>query len=140
MLACRLCRIPINAAKGCAHCDPVRENLVVVGENEDDKPSLSGTSSEVVRLMRNQLKQIDKDLKANPASQMHEKRLIAISNAVAKLLETARKLVADGVSAVENMSFREQAELFIEWFAGLAPAYRSDVLTKFAAFEQHIAK
>lgn len=140
MLACRACRIPINAAKGCAICDPVRENLVVVGETEDEKPSLSGTSSEAVKLLRGRLTQVDKDLKANPTSIVHEKRLIALSNAVAKLLETARKLIQDGVSAVENMSFREQAELFVEWFASLSPPYRADVLAKFAAFEEHIAK
>ena len=59
---------------------------------------------------------------------------------MAKLLETARKLVQDGVSAVESMSFREQAELFITWFAGLAPAYRADVLSKFTSFEQEISR
>lgn len=140
MLACRLCRIPINAAKGCAHCDPVRENLVVVGENDEEKPSLSGTATETVRLMRKQLAQVEKDLKGNPTSANHEKRLIALSNGIAKLLETARKLVQDGVSAVENLSFREQAELFVEWFASLAPAYRADVIAKFTTFEQQISK
>lgn len=140
MLACRACRIPINAAKGCAICDPVRANLVVVGETEDEKPSLSGTSSEAVRMLRRQLVQIDKDIKSNPTSQLHEKRLIAMSNAIAKLLETARKLIADGVSAVENLSFREQAELFVEWFSTLSPPYRADVLAKFARFEQEISK
>lgn len=140
MLACRACRIPIQAAAGCAICNDMRANLVVAGETEDEKPSLSGTASESVRMMRRQLAQVDKDLKANPTSQVHEKRLIALSNAIAKLLETARKLVADGVSAVENMSFREQAELFVEWFASLSPPYRADVLAKFARFEEEIAK
>lgn len=140
MLACRACRIPIAAAEGCAVCNDVRRNLVVVGETEDDRPSLSGTASEGVRLLRRQLTQLDKDLKAAPTSSNHEKRLIGISNAIAKLLETARKLVQDGVSAVESMSFREQAELFIGWFAGLSPPYRADVLAKCMNFEQEISK
>ena len=140
MLACRACRIPISAAEGCAVCNDVRRNLVVVGETEDDRPSLSGTASEGVRLLRRQLGQLDKDLKTNPTSLNHEKRLIGISNAVAKLLETARKLVQDGVSAVDSMSFREQAELFVTWYSGLAPSYRADVMTKFAAFEKEIAQ
>lgn len=140
MLACRACRIPIAAAKGCAVCETVRQNLVVVGEDEDDKPSLSGTATMGVQLLRAQLKTVEKALKAAPESPNHEKRLLAIMNTVAKVLETARKLVQDGVSAVETMSFREQTELFVGWFAQLAPAYRADVMTKFAAFEAEISK
>lgn len=140
MLACRACRIAIAAAQGCAICQPVRDNLVVVGEQEDDKPSLAGTAALGVGVLNRQLKQVEKDLKAVPTSQGHEKRAIALSNAIAKLLETARKLVADGVSAVETMSFREQAELFVGWFASLSPPYRADVMAKFAAFEQEISK
>lgn len=140
MLACRACRIAINAAKGCAVCDPIRANLVVLGEQEEDKPSLAGTAALGVTVLNRQLRHIDAELKKNAGSTIHEKRALAVSNAVAKLLETARKLVADGVSAVETMSFREQAELFVGWFANLAPAYRADVMTKFANFEQEIAK
>ena len=140
MLACRACRIAINAAKGCAICDPIRANLVVVGEQEDDKPSLAGTAALGVTILNRQLRQVDAELKKNPANAINEKRAMSLANAVSKLLETARKLVADGVSAVETMSFREQAELFVGWFASLAPAYRADVMTKFAAFEAEISK
>lgn len=140
MLACRACRVPINAAQGCAVCQTVRENLVVVGEDEDENPSLSGTGALGVKLLRARLVQLDKELKANPTSKDAEKRLLAATNAVAKLLETARKLLQDGVSAVESMSFREQCELFITWFAALAPTYRADVLAKCANFEAEISK
>lgn len=140
MLACRLCRIALAAPAGCDFCNPVRQNLVVVGEDEEDRPSLAGTASESVRLLRRSLAQVDKDLKANPTSELQLKRLLAISNTIAKVLETSRKLVADGVSAVETMSFREQCELFIGWFMTLAPAYRADVMTKFTQYEQEIAK
>lgn len=140
MLACRLCKVPINAAEGCAVCNPVRQNLVVVGEDEEDRPSLSGTASLGVEVLNRQLRDVNKDLKANAKNQTAEKRAIALSNAVAKLLETGRKLIQDGVSAVETMSFREQCELFVGWYMGLAPAYRADVTAKFAQYEAEIAK
>lgn len=140
MLACRLCRVPIAAATGCAVCDPVRQNLVVVGEDETDKPSLSGTASLSVELLNAQLREVQKDQKANPRSPSARNDLMKLSNTVAKVLETARKLVQDGVSAVETLSFREQCELFVSWYAGLAPAYRADVMTKFAEHEREISK
>lgn len=140
MLACRLCKVAINAAKGCAHCDPVRANLVVVGEDEADRPSLSGTASLGNELLNRQLRQVDKELKDNPRSASAEARLLKLSAAAAKLLETSRKLIQDGVSAVETMSFREQCELFVTWVSGLAPAYRADVLSKLMEFERSISQ
>ncbi len=118
----------------------MRANLAVLGEDEDERPSLAGTAAEGVGLLRTMLNQVRKDLKANPTSDVQVKRALAINNTIAKVLETARKLVADGVSAVASMSFREQAELFIGWYANLAPAYRADVMAKFASYEQEIAK
>lgn len=140
MLACRACRVPIAAPTGCALCDTVRQNLVVAGESDEDRPSLSGTSTEMVGVLRSMLKKLTADLKANPSSATHQNNALKLSNALAKLLETSRKLVQDGISAVESMSFREQCELFVGWFASLAPAYRADVLAKFMAFEQEIAR
>lgn len=140
MLACRLCRVPISAATGCAVCDPVRQNLVVVGEDEGDKPSLSGTASLGVELLNQQLRGVQKDLKDNPRSPSAEGRLLKLANTAAKLLETSRKLIQDGVSAVETMSFREQCELFVGWYMGLAPAYRADVMARFVEHEREIAK
>lgn len=140
MLACRACRVAINAAKGCAICDPVRQNLVVVGEDEADKPSLSGTASLGVELLNRQLRDVQSDLKANPKSPAAENRLMKLANTASKLLETSRKLIQDGVSAVETLSFREQCELFVTWVSGLAPAYRAEVLSKLMEFEQSISK
>lgn len=140
MLACRLCRVPIAAPEGCDVCNPVRTNLVVVGESEEDRPSLSGTSSEMVSVLRRMLKKVDADLKNNPSSPALKNDALKLSNALAKLLETARKLVQDGVSAVDAMSFREQCELFLGWYASLAPTYRADVLSKFSAYEREIAQ
>lgn len=140
MLACRACRIAINAPAGCELCNTVRQNLVVVGESEDDKPSLSGTSSEMVAVLRSMLTKLKTDLKANPSSAVHQNNALKLSNALSKLLETSRKLVQDGISAVESMSFADQCELFVGWVSGLAPAYRADVIAKLMAFEREIAQ
>lgn len=113
---------------------------MVFGEAEEDRPSLSGTSSEMVSVLRRMLKKLDADLKNNPNSPGLKSDALKLSNALAKLLETARKLVQDGVSAVDAMSFREQVELFLGWYASLAPTYRADVLSKFSAYEREIAQ
>lgn len=139
MLACRACRVAIAAPTGCELCNTVRQNLVVVGETEEDRPSLSGTSAEMVALLRTMLTKLKTDLKANPSSAVHQNNALKLSNALSKLLETSRKLVQDGVDAVEQMSFREQCALFVQWYGTLAPAYRADVLTQFQAFEAEIA-
>lgn len=140
MLACRLCRVPINAAEGCEVCDPVRRNLVLVGENEQDKPSLSGTASLGVELLNQQLRGVQKDLKDNPRSPTAEGRLLKLANTAAKLLETSRKLIHDGVSAVDMMSPAEQLELFLGWYMNLPPGYRAGVMAKFTEHETELAK
>jgi hypothetical protein len=139
-LACRLCRVPISATVGCAVCDPFRRNLVVTGEDEDERPSLSGTASEVVTMLRGRLKNINGDLERNASSALAEKRGLAVANTLAKVLESARKLQADGRSAVEAMSFQERKELFVEWYTDLAPAYRNAVREAFAAYEVEVSK
>lgn len=140
MLACRLCRVAIAATTGCSVCDPLRTLLVVVGESEDDKPSLSGTAADTVSMLRTQMKHCKDQLAANPASTVQEARLLKISNTMAKVLETARKLLADGMAVMETMSFAEKKELFVVWYADLAPAYRTSVREAFAEFEAQIAR
>ncbi len=135
-----MCRVSLTATVGCAVCDPMRRNLVVVGEDEEDRPSLSGTAAEVIALLRGQVKQVRSDLERNPTSALGEKRTIALSNALAKIVETARKLQVDGKSAVEAMSFQERKELFVEWYTDLAPAYRLSVREAFAAYEVEVSR
>ncbi len=138
-LACRLCKVPISAAKGCAVCDPVRANLVVAGEDEEDRPSLSGVSADLVRVLGRQIRVVDRDLQNNPQSAVGEKRALALGNTVAKVLESARKLQADGKDAVANMSFAEQAELFLTWFTALPPAYRASVIARLEQWELEVS-
>jgi hypothetical protein len=139
-LACRMCRVPLSATLGCAVCDPFRRNLVVVGEDEDDRPSLSGTASEVVALLRKQVQHVKGELEKNPSSALSEKRALALGNTMAKVIETARKLQADGRAAVEAMSFQERKELFVEWYTDLAPQYRNAVREAFAAYEVEVSR
>lgn len=125
-LACRACRIPLSAEHGCAICEQVRRHLVSTDEEDiGDRPSLSTVSSETVSALRTHLKYVKAELKDAPGNVVAFAQMIAISNSVAKVLESARKLQADGLTAIENMSFVERAELFVAWFAELAPAYRT---------------
>lgn len=139
MFACRICRVPLTAESGCVLCDPVRRNLVVVGEREEDRPSLSGIGAEVVTLLREQVARVRKLLKDDPDSERAGKRLIALSNSVAKVIGEVRKLQEDGAAAVENMSFAERAEMFIDWVTGLPPAYRRTLTERLAEYEAKIA-
>lgn len=135
MLACRACRINLSATEGCDLCNPIRKHLVVVGEDENERPSLSATGGEVVSALRHQLKHIRGELKINPTDTKMETRLIAVGNTLAKILESARKIQQDGISAVENMSFAERANLFITWISDLTPGYRTALREKWDQWE-----
>lgn len=135
-----MCRVTLSATVGCAVCDPMRRNLVVVGEDEDERPSLSGTAAEVVSMLRGQVKHVRGELERNPASGLSEKRAMALGNTLAKVLETSRKLQADGRAAVEAMSFQERKELMVEWYTDLAPAYRNAVREALAGYEVEVSK
>lgn len=139
MFACRLCRVPLSASEGCASCNPMRRNLVVVGETEDERPSLSGVSAETVAVLRAQVSHLRASLKDDPDDEAAHKRFIATSNALAKIIGEARKLQDDGAAAVEAMSFQERAAMFIEWVTTLPPAYRRNLREQLDDFEAKIA-
>lgn len=136
MLACRICRIPMEAPQGCQICNPIRNNLIAVGENEEDKPSLAGVAQEVVSDIKLRLKLI----RAEEPTVDNERRLLGLANTAAKVLESARKLQADGIDAVAAMSFTERTDLFLTWYTNLPPAYRGSVREKLAEYEVDIAK
>lgn len=140
MLACRLCRVPLSAQDGCAVCNPMRRNLVAVGEQEEDRPSLSGVGNEAVTAMRSQVAHVRGKLKDNRDDVKAEARLVSLTNALAKLVGEVRKLQDDGYKAVEAMSFHERAEMFVDWFGSLPPAYRRTLQEKMADFEARIAQ
>lgn len=140
MLACRLCRIALSAPEGCAVCNPVRRNMVVLGETEEDRPSLSGTGNEALRAVRAQIKHHADILKTNPGNGKSESGLLACTNALAKLVGEVRKLQDDGYKAVEAMSFEERMKLFVGWYMDLTPTYRLTLREKMADHEVAVSK
>ncbi len=117
----------------------MRHNLVVVGESEDERPSLSGVSAEAVSVLRDQVKHLKTALKKDPNEEGAHRRFIAVSNALAKILGEARKLQEDGKAAIDQMSFAERAALFVEWYSDLPPAYRGTVRDQMADYEAKVA-
>lgn len=140
MLACRACRIPMSASMGCAVCNVARANLVVVGESEDERPSLAGTGNEALSALRVQILHHAGILKTNPGNGKSESGLIACTNALAKLTGEVRKLQDDGKKAVDAMAFTERCELFIGWYMDLPPAYRLAMREKMADHEVAVSK
>ena len=139
-LACRACHININATYGCAICDPVRKQLIVVGEDEEDSPSLNSTAKEVVNALRAQLRHIKDDLRDKPDEFIAtERRLIMLANSLSKVIDSARKIQLDAQNVIETMSFSEKAELFIGWIQELAPAYRVALREKWDEWETEAA-
>lgn len=139
-LACRGCRKPLLAQSGCALCDPVRKHLVVLGETEEERPSLATVSTEAVNSLRAQLRFYKDELARDgitPADKasIHDKQR-AVAGALSKLLDAARKIQGDGLAAVERMSFKERAELFVEWFLTLPAVYRAQLREQIDAHEQ----
>jgi hypothetical protein len=139
MLACRACRVALSAIAGCALCDPVRQNLVVVGEQEEERPSLPAVGADLVRALESQIRRVKDLLKKEPDDLQAAGRLIALANSAAKVIGEVRKLQDDGKKAIESMSFAERAELFIEWYGGLAPAFRTHLRNLMTSHEDKLA-
>lgn len=137
--ACRACRVPLSAIAGCALCDPVRQNLVVVGESEAERPSIPDLGSQLVRILREQMKRLEQLLTDEPDDENAGRRFVALGNTAAKIIGEVRKLQDDGKKAIEVMSFAEKAELFIDWYGGLAPAFRLHMRDKMTDHEQKVA-
>jgi hypothetical protein len=133
-LACRGCRVRVDANGGCALCSPLKRNLVAIDEDRDESPALSEVGSETVAALRSLLRTARRDLEAKgdgPAAKraraLAPDRIVKVGNSLAKVLEAARKLQGDGISAIQAMSFVERAELFLSWYAALPPPYREHV-------------
>lgn len=143
-LACRNCRVPIAAETGCAICEPLKRHLVAVDETEDDRPSLSEVGSSVVadlQYARRMASKIMRDDTADADTRLAATgRILKIGNTAAKVLEAARKLQTDGISAIQAMSFAERAKIYVEWYCSLPPAYREQLRRKQTEFEGEIQR
>jgi hypothetical protein len=130
MLACRTCRVPVAALGGCALCKDFKSQLIDTDEDTEENPSLSDVSNEVIRSLRVLTKR-GKELTCDPtkikAFNEGARLIIAAGNTTAKVLESARKLQTDGLSAIRSMNFLDRAELFISWYMSLPPSYRAKV-------------
>lgn len=129
-LVCRGCHKPLQDDDGCALCLPVKPHLMpgdaVV---DDDTIPLAQLAQETAGLLRRQLKQLQVEQRARKtydAALAHESR--QHSNALSKLLDSARKVVEDGADAVQAMSIQERIALFVEWFRQLPAVYRKRLL------------
>lgn len=120
----------MSASGGCAVCADFKRNLVAVDEDETEVPSLSHVSNEVIAGLRTLIKR-GKDLMLDPAKPKlfneGARLMIAAGNTAAKVIDSARKLQSDGMAVIQAMGFIEKAQLFIEWYMSLPPAYRDKV-------------
>lgn len=127
-LACRACRKPLLATSGCGVCNPWRTNLVVLGETEEERPSLAAVSNEAVNALRAQLRDYKAELATKGLSaedkmtlHIHQR---SVAGALSKLLDAARKIAGDGLTAITLLSFKERAQLFVDWYLTLPSVYR----------------
>lgn len=137
VLACRGCRHILASDAGCALCLPVKPHLVVVSAVDEDSVPLATVASEAVSLLRKQLTHLKSQARLNPgynAIEANEAR--AVANTLAKLLDSARKVVQDGADAVGAMSFQERANLFMEWTGSLPGAYRRKLIEQLLSQNQ----
>lgn len=144
MLACRNCRVPITAETGCAICEPIKKHLVAVDEQEDERPGLAEVGASVVadlQYARGVASRVMRDTSADAQLRMEATaRILKIGNTASKVLEAARKLQTDGISAIKAMSFVERARIYIEWYCDLPPPYRTQLRKKQDEFEDQTSR
>lgn len=133
--SCRLCRVNLAASKGCATCDPIRPHIVL---SDSDDVSLSEVSKEVVKGLRDQLREYKDDLRVALGPKQREpihSQVRAVASTLGKVLDASRKLKDDGVQAVELMSSREKMDLFEGYYLALPPAVRARFMTQLQTSE-----
>lgn len=127
MLACRLCRYPINSLDGCDVCRDFKKNLVAVNEDDEEQPSLTVVSQEIIVNLRALSRRAKQLMENSETFDKGATLAMKAGNTASKVLEAARKLQTDGLEAIKNMSFLERARLYIGWYASLPGPYRLKV-------------
>lgn len=127
-LSCRGCRHELVSDAGCALCLPIKPHLVVTAAVDDDAVPLAVVATEAVSMLRKQLTVCKQKLKLTPQDADVAFEVRTIANTLAKVLDSARKVVQDGADSVGSMSFQEKANLFLEWTASLPGAYRRKLI------------
>lgn len=131
-LACRGCRHPLTSDLGCALCLGVKPHLVVSSAVDEDSVPLATVASEAVGMLRKQLTHLKSQVRLGYNPELAGE-VRAIANTLAKLLDSARKVVQDGADAVDAMSFQERAALFTEWTGSLPAVYRRKLIESLVA-------
>lgn len=121
----------------------------MVGETEDERPSLAEVSAEAIAALREQTRSYAKRLKGgckacgrtedDDGGERLRGNQRAAAGAMAKLLDSARKIQEDGLAVVSLMSFPERAELFVTWYTELPPVYRSRLRDQMSEWETRLA-
>lgn len=134
ILACRGCRRALTEDAGCELCLGVKRHLIVAAQADEDNVPLAVVASEAVTLLRTQLTRARNMQKASSTyDPLLAGEARAIANVLAKLLDSARKVVQDGSDAVTAMSFQEKAALFLEWTRSLPGPYRRRLIESLIA-------
>lgn len=136
LLICRACQNELTAPESCAICELCKANLIV--DDDGDPDSLAKVAGGMVRLMQTQLRQL-RGIQGRTRGKYDERLANETrkhAQALSKLLDSARKVINDGVEAVEALSFQEKAALFESWFMELPQAYRRTLL---AGLSKHVA-
>lgn len=129
VLACRGCRRELNSDAGCAICLPIKPHLIVASAVDEDAVPLATVATEAVSLLRKQLTQLKLAQKrATTYDHVVANETRSVANTLAKLLDSARKVVQDGADAVSAMSFPERKALFLEWTGSLPGAFRRRII------------
>lgn len=133
-LACRGCRHQLTSDAGCALCLGVKPHLVVSAAVDEDAVSLATVATEAVSILRKQMAHVKTQVRSMPTyDPLLAQEARAIANTLAKLLDSARKVVQDGADAVSAMSFEERANLFLEWTGSLPGVYRRRLIERLMA-------
>ena len=116
---------------------------MVLGETEEERPSLASVSNEAINALRAQLRDYKaelgrKDVKPKDKDALHLKQR-TVAGALSKLLDAARKIQSDGVAAIDQLSFKERAELFVHWYMTLPAVYREALRKEMEGQETRLA-
>ncbi|HET7040346.1 MAG TPA: hypothetical protein VFH97_10705, partial [Gemmatimonadales bacterium] len=126
----------LTAKTGCAVCDPVRRNLVVIGDRPEEAVDLGDLTTEALAAARARLKFL-RSLKPDD-KRYSGRELMELVRTIAVMADAARKIRKEGIAAVNSMTFQERAELFVEWFRDLPPAHRTYVTEQLGAAAQDL--
>ncbi len=131
-IVCRLCKRDYGDAEGCPTCGPAKAAIIWPSLRETDSTDLVQASRRIVKMLDQQCKALQKEIKLVPGTGYHPelaKDAALLSRALASVLTEARKLEEAEEKRVKGGGFDDQLDIFLEWLEGLPQEYRRKVLT-----------